>query len=74
MSLKGDMRQLMRSATKRGWRDVTGDRRRGSVHYVLEWTDGTQVRASFSPSCTHAIKNCASDLRRVEKQLDKDVK
>ena len=68
------MKQLVRSAIKRGWRDVTGDRKRGSVHYVLEWTDGTQVRASATPSCSHAVRNCAADMRRVEKQLDKDVK
>jgi|APSaa5957512535_1039671.scaffolds.fasta_scaffold373557_2 hypothetical protein len=74
MSLKGDMKKLVRSATKRGWRDVTCEKKRNSVHYVLEWTDGTKVYVSCTPSCHHAIKNCAADLRRVEKQLDTDDK
>ena len=74
MSLKKDMKKLVRSAIQRGWRDVTLDRKRGSIHYVLEWTDGTRVWASATPSCTHAVKNCAADLQRVERQLDKDVK
>ncbi len=74
MSLKGDMKKLVRAALKRGWRDARGDRKRSSVHYVLEWTDGTQIRASSTPSDNHAVKNCAADLRRIEKQLDKDVR
>lgn len=72
MSNKADMKKLVRSAVKRGWRDATGDRKRGSIHYVLEWTDGTQIRASSTPSCHHAVKNCAADLQRVEKQIDTD--
>ena len=67
VSGKADMKKLVRDAIKRGWRDVTHERRRGSVHYVLEWTDGTLVYASSTPSCHHAVKNCAADLRRVEK-------
>ena len=74
MSAKGDMKKLVRSAVKRGWRDATLDKKRGSVHHVLEWTDGTIVRASATPSVSHAVKNCAADLRRVEKQVDKDVR
>ena len=74
MSLKGDMKKLLRAALKRGWRDVTGAKKRGSVHHVLEWTDGTQIRASYTPSDHHAIKNCAADMRRVEKQLDRGVR
>ena len=46
---KGDMKKLVRSAVKRGWRDVTSERKRKSIHYVLEWTDGTRVYASATP-------------------------
>jgi len=67
---KGDMKKLVRSAVKRGWRDVTSERKRKSIHYVLEWTDGTRVYASATPSCSHAVKNCAADLARVEKGVD----
>jgi len=68
VSGKGDMRKLVHSAIKRGWRDITGERKRKSIHYVLEWIDGTRVYASATPSCSHAVKNCAADLARVERK------
>jgi hypothetical protein len=60
------MKKLVRSAIKRGWQDVA-DPHKGNVHYVLQWTDGTILRASFSPSCHHAVKNCAADMKRIER-------
>jgi hypothetical protein len=71
VSGKSDMRKLVYSAVKRGWRNVTGERKRGgNAHYVLEWTDGTRIRTATTPSCSHAVKNAAADLARVEKGID----
>jgi len=67
MSDKADMKRLRKSAIKRGWRDITKSRRRRS-HYILEWVSGERVTMSLSPSCSHAMKNCAADLRRVERR------
>ncbi len=69
MSIKADMKRVIKAAVKRGWVVLTS-----SPHYLLEWKDGRRVYASLTPSCSHAPKNCAADLRRVEKQVDKDVK
>jgi len=65
VSLRGDMKRLMQSATKRGWQIAQS--RRGS-HYLMEWINGSKVTASLTPGDYRALKNCAADIKRVEKQ------
>ena len=64
MSLRGDMKRLVRSAAKRGWQVVQS--KRGS-HHILTWTDGSRVITSFTPSDDHAVKNATADIKRVER-------
>jgi len=72
MSARGDMRKIIRRATKRGWRrvDVPGQ---GARHYAFEWTNGARVTVSASPSCPRAIKNAEADMRRVERKALDDT-
>lgn len=63
MSIKNDMRQIIKAAKKRGW---VVEQNRRSGHYMLTWVDGRKVTASLSPSDYHAPKNCAADLKRIE--------
>jgi hypothetical protein len=67
MSTQGDIRKVVRKAIRRGWRDVSKARRRAS-HIQLEWTDGTRVTASSTPSCYRAMKNFMADISRTERR------
>lgn len=64
MSLRGDMKRLVRSAIKRGWQIAQSKR---GQHSTLTWTDGSKVVVSSTPSDSHAIANATADLKRVER-------
>ena len=34
----------------------------------MEWINGSKVTASLTPGDYRALKNCAADIKRVEKQ------
>jgi len=69
MSARGDMRKIVKAAIKRGWRNIGKEQNRKTVHYIFEWTDGTRVTASVTPSCDHAVKNFIADMRRAERSV-----
>ena len=62
MSTKGDVRKLLKKAQRRGWA-VTSIYPR----HRLQWTDGTGIVMSNTPSCNRAGKNFMADLKRAER-------
>jgi len=59
------MRKLLRKAKRRGWK-IIGVATHSLSHNVLEWTDGTRVTASATPSDHRSFKNFIADMKRVE--------
>jgi len=70
MSIKGDMKKVVKAAVSRGWKCIPSRR---NAHYRLEWVDGRRVSASLTPSDSHATKNFLSDVKRIENSFVDDV-
>lgn len=67
MSLNNDIKKLIRSKVKEGWREEKGK------HIKLHHPLGGFVVISVSPSCHHALRNIEGDIRRLEKSKKREL-
>lgn len=68
-----EVRQIVRAALRRGWRDVThASGRAQRNHRILEWTNGVRITLASTPSDHRASANMKADLRRVERRAARE--
>lgn len=61
MSVKKDIKKLIRELEKRGWKRI-----KAGKHIKLEYINGRKIVLSSSPSCIYAAENIRADADRIE--------